>query len=123
MHLIRAQRDLPRPWWEGQGSEDCSWEGGLGGGRDPRGVSDSWDCHPSSRHTGGQGRFDDREPAQTPSAQRHVLEVLKRSDVFEIGAVCPMKLGFERHRRGGSGWRCGSGEQINMRSREIGSGR
>lgn len=55
---------------------------------------------PSSRHTGGQESFDDCEPAQTPSAQRHVLEVLKRSDVFEICAVCPMRLEFEHHRRG-----------------------
>lgn len=71
---------------------------------DPRGVSDSCHCNPSSRHTGGHEAFDDCEPAQTTSAQRHVLEVLKRSDVFEVCAVCPMKLGFEHRRRGRSRW-------------------
>lgn len=89
---------------------------------DPRGVSDSCNHNPSSRHTGGQECFDDCEPTQIPLAQRHVLEVPKRSDVFEICAVCPMKLGFESHRRGGSGWECGSGGQINMRNRKMGSG-
>lgn len=71
---------------------------------DPRGVSDSCHCNPSSRHTGGQEDVDDCESAQTPSAQGHVLVVLKRSDAFEICAVCPMKLGFEHHRRGRSRW-------------------
>ena len=73
---------------------------GLEVERGPRGVGDSCNRNPSSRTTGGSEHF---EPAQTPSAQRHVLEVLKRSDVFGICAVCPIKLkGTEREGLGGN---------------------